>query len=116
MCGWEASRFVTPAKPNKDNVRNALVVCEAVVETQKTVRGKPSSELTGIPHCPPRPGDLVGIHGRAGQRVPPDGRTRTTPLCPNVEQPHRRCLLLNPTRPPAITWLEQGIPVKQSVY
>ena len=76
MCGWEASRFVTPAKPNKDNVRNALVVCEAVFEPQKIDRGKPApTGMTDRPPCPPRPGDLAGIRGQAGATGHPDTRT-----------------------------------------
>ena len=79
LCGWEASRFVTPAKPNKDNVCNALVVCEAVFETQKTDRGKPSSELTEKPICPPRVGDFAGVCGQAGTETPPNRRPPTAP-------------------------------------
>ena len=65
-------------KVNKDNIQHAVTVRDAVFETQRTDRRKPSGELTEPPHCPPRVGDLAGIRGQAGQTANGPSRHKNT--------------------------------------
>ena len=63
----------------------------------KSVRRKLAHEMPERHLCPPRPGDLAGSCGQAGN-APPGERQPTTPLCALTEQWETSSRFVTPSR------------------